>query len=111
VLEAKLPLAPVRGFGPAPLQQFLEYRSIEFPTAVLIGVGQRGTTRRCLDSQMPQLAFACGQALCDLPQGLGMPQLAEQHRHKLCPTVESPRVPLRSVFGDRCFKLHPWDEL
>lgn len=44
---------------------------------------------------MPQPAFATGQPLRDLPQRLGLRELAEDHRHKLIPTTKA----LAPVFG------------
>ena len=38
---------------------------------------------------MPGFAETTGQAPADLPKGMGLPELAEQHGHELVPTVKT----------------------
>jgi hypothetical protein len=54
---------------------------------------------------MPGLAETTGQAPADLPKGMGLPQLAEQHGHELVPTVKT----LGASVGSGC--LHGFKEL
>ena len=42
-----------------------------------------------------------------LPQCLGPPQLAEQHRDELAPTRKPPRMTLGPVFMTRLLEFHP----
>ncbi len=91
VLEAKLPAASGQPLTAS--QQFLKHGPVELPRPVLIGVGQRRPRRR-RNPQVAQFPLAAGQAPADFAQGVGPPQLAEQHRHKLAPAGEPARMPL-----------------
>lgn len=73
----------------ATAQDLIKQLLVELPGPVLIGVGQGGALRGLLKAQMPRLAEATGQAPADLPKGVGLPELAEQHGHELVPTVKA----------------------
>ena len=51
-----------------------------------VGVGQVGFSWFAGDAQMDEFAQATGQAIADLPQGVGLSHLAEQHRGQLGPS-------------------------
>src|ERR1700730_8568732 len=92
-------------------QQLMEDRLIQLPRPVRIGIGQSRPLRRLWNPQMLQLSLAGRQSLANLPQGSRLPQVTEQHRHKLTPTGEPARVPLRLVFLHRRCELGPREQL
>lgn len=99
VLEAELvALAAESLLLPEPCQccpeQVLEHGG----GPMFVGVGKRRAPRRFLDAQMYQTALAAGQAIADLPQGVGAAELAEQHRGALRPTGEALGGPFGTVF-------------
>ena len=57
-------------------------------------------------SQMPQLAFAGGQATTNFAQRLRPPKVAEQHGHER-PTSEPASIRLGPVLGNGLFNLLP----
>src|SRR5437870_4197551 len=71
----------------------VEHGAIELPRAVFVGVRQ-GRARGRRDAQVLELALAAAQPAANLPQRMGAPELAEQHRHELPPAREAPRVTL-----------------
>jgi len=72
----------------ASLQELEEYRLVEFPGAVFIGIGQGGPAGGS-DSQMLQFSLTASQPPGDLPERVGSSQLAEEHGHKLAPRAKS----------------------
>ncbi len=91
-------------------EELIEHGLVQLPGPVRVGIGQRRPTRR-LDPQMCEPALATRQAATDLAQGMGAAQLAEQHRHKLAPAREAPRVPLRLCGHHRLLKIDVRKEL
>jgi len=64
---------------------------------VLVGLGQRRARGRIRHPHVAQLAFAGAKPLADLPQRLGLPQLAQQHGDELAPAEKAVAVPLGLV--------------
>jgi hypothetical protein len=60
---------------------------------------------------MTQFAFRSGQAAANLPQGLGMPQLAEQHRDELPPTAEPAGMTLGLIRADHRLEVNARNQL
>ena len=60
---------------------------------MLVGIGQRRAGRGG-DAQMLELTLAAAPPPADLPQRMGAPQLAEQHRDELSPAREAARMAL-----------------
>jgi hypothetical protein len=54
---------------------------------------------------MPQLAHAACQPPADLPEGLSLGELAEQHRDELIPARESFRAAFGLMLLDGCLEL------
>lgn len=81
---------------------------INLPTAVFIGMGERGVTGCLGHAPMHQFAFAGLQPLANLTQAVRLPQLAEQHRYKLIPTGKNPGVPHPAIPGDGCIEKPAW---
>jgi len=73
--------------------------------AVLVGVGQGGSTRRFGHAKMDQTAQATGEAVADVAQGIGAAELAEEHGDELGPAGEA----LSGAFG--VMLLHERGEL
>lgn len=93
-IEAEEPvLEPERPFAErhllAAAQDLIKQLLVELPGPVLVGVGQGRAFRGRLDAQMPGLAETTGQAPANLPKGVGLPELAEQHGHELVPAVKA----------------------
>ena len=59
----------------------------------------------CAISKMIQLASAGFQTSANLSQTIGLRQLAEDHRHKMCPTVKGLFSLVSIVFHDYFFKF------
>jgi hypothetical protein len=98
ILETKLLAATPRGhLRLAFLQHLTEDRLVEFPRAVLVGIGQGGFLGRFALRRR----FTARQAHADLTQGLQLRHLAEQHRHELPPAGEAFDIPLRRVLRHR----------
>ena len=54
---------------------------------------------------MNQAAQTAGQPVADLAQGVGVGQLAEQHRNQLCPAAKAFGAPFGVVFLDQRSEL------
>src|SRR5215467_14825484 len=78
---------------------------------MLIGIRQGALVRRGSDAQVFHLAFNRPQPIADLPQRLGLPQLAKQHRHKLSPTIKSARVALGLMLPHGFLELDAGEEV
>ena len=84
-------------------EQFFEQRG----GAVFVGIGQ-GRAARCLvDAQMRQFPHTAAQAVADLAQGIGVPQVAEQHGDELRPAGKALGGTLGGVLLDEGGKLRP----
>jgi hypothetical protein len=66
-------------------EQRLEHRR----RPMLVGVGQRGASGSVVDADVHELAFAAGEAVADLPQGVGARQLREEHGDQVSPGSEA----------------------
>jgi len=86
VLEAELLLA--RGDGPDPLQKLIEDCFIEPEGSFLVGIGEGGAAGGLGDAEMRKLPQAAGPASADLPLGVSLSQLTEEHGDKLAPRGE-----------------------
>jgi len=73
--------------------------------AVGVGVGQVGLGRFTIDAQVNQLAEAASEAVANLAQGVGLGQLAEQHRRQLRPAGEALGVAFPTVLPDEAGEL------
>ena len=93
-----------RSFSLAAGQKLIEYGLVQLPGAVLIGVAEGGSLGWLFDAQVAQFAFACGQTPGNLPQALGVAQLAKQHSDELCSTGEAPGVPFGLVLSNGVIK-------
>jgi hypothetical protein len=60
---------------------------------------------------MSQFSFRSRQAPANLPQRLGVPQLAKEHGHELAPTSKAPRMPFGVVPAGGPFKFQTWNQL
>src|SRR6202008_3598930 len=60
---------------------------------------------------MLQLSLTRRQPLTDLPQGMGVSQLAKQHRNELAPTGEAARVPFAFMLFGEAFELRSREQL
>jgi hypothetical protein len=69
---------------------------------VFVGIRKRGFIRRFAHPEMHQFAQAASQAMTDLPQRVGVCQLAEQHGHQLRPATKAFSPSFGIVF------LHQW---
>ena len=86
------------------VQQLQKDLLIKLPGAVLIGIGQGGTTGSG-DSQMFQFALTASQTAGNFSEGMGSAQLAEEHGHKLAPAGESPGMTFGFGFFDSLLKF------
>jgi hypothetical protein len=86
-------------------EQLIEHAAVQLPGTMFVGVGQGGTFGRVGQAEMPQLAFAGGQASANLAQRLRPVQVTEQHGHELPPTTKSAGVALGPVLDDRTLEL------
>ena len=102
VLEAEAMRA---GDFAAAAQQLIKHAAVQLPGPMFIGVGQGGALGCVGQSQVPQLAFAGGQAAANLAQGLCPSQMTEQHGHELAPTTEAAGVALGPVLDDGPLEL------
>ena len=89
----------------APIEKRVEDLLEELPRWVLVGVGQRRTRRSLAHSEVAQLPLTAAQAGGDLSQAVSAAELTEQHRDKLRPAIESPRVPLGAGLFDQLLKF------
>jgi Tn3 transposase DDE domain len=97
--------------GQGVLQQVVEHGSVQWPGAVLVGIGQGGAFGRFAHAQMPQFPFAGGQTAGDFPQALRMPELAEQHGDQLGPTGEAAGMAFGFILPDLGLAREARDEL
>ena len=77
---------------------------------MFVRIGQRGAARG-RDAQVLELALAAAQALADLPERVGAPQLAEEHGDELPPAREPARMALGVRPFDQRLELGPREEL
>lgn len=76
-----------------------------------VGIGQGGALGSGRQAQMPQLAFAGGQAVGDVAQAVDRTQLAEQHRHKLAPAGKPLGVALGPVLPNGGIEVRAGNQL
>ena len=74
---------------------------------MFVGIGQGGAAGRSGNPHMHQSAQAAAQAVADLAQRIGAPELTEQHRDELRPAGKALGVTLRGVLLDQCGELGP----
>ncbi len=74
-------------------------------------IGQGAPLRRRLDSQVDEFPVAAGQAVDDLPERVRSRKVTEEHRYELGPGSEALGAVLRSVIGDKFFKVHGGKDL
>jgi len=84
-----------------------KYRFKQFGCSMPVGIGQGGFIGSLLDPEMSQFAQATGQPVANLPQGVGLGQVAEKHSRKLGPATEALGVPLGFVLMNQGFKGGP----
>jgi len=90
-------------------QQLLKDRLLQLPRPMFVGVGQRGARRSRWQTQVPKFPFARSQASADFTQGLGVPQLTEEHGDELAPASETSSMTLRVVLPHGRFKFQTRD--
>src|SRR5581483_10965840 len=95
----------------AAAEQLIEDALVQLPGAVLVGIGQGRALGRVRQPQVPQFAFAGGQATANLAQRLRPAQVAEQHGHKLPPAGKSAGMTLGPILDNGPFKLVPGKQL
>src|ERR1044072_4678480 len=76
----------------------------QFPRTMSIRIRQCGTLRH-LNAELLEATFTTGQSSDDFSQRLRIRQLTKQHGHKMIPTCEAPRMPLRSCITDVLMKF------
>jgi hypothetical protein len=81
--------------------QMKENVLIKFPGTVGIGIGKGTPGRSIAQTQMTEFATGDGKAVADLPQALGLSQLAKQHGNELVPRGESLGVAFCPAFMDQ----------
>ena len=86
-------------------QKHMENIAEHFRRAMGIGVRQVGFGWSGFHSKMIQLASAVFQTSANISQTIGLRQLAEDHRHKMCPTVKGLFSLVSIVFHDYFFKF------
>ena len=86
-------------------QKHMENITEHFRRAMGIGVRQVGFSGSGFHTKMIQLASAGFQTSANLSQTIGLRQLAEDHRHKMCPTVKGLFSLVSIVFHDYFFKF------
>ena len=108
VLEAEFPVAG--HLAPHRLQEAVEHVLKHRPGPMRIGVGERrpGGGR---DAQVDELALATLEAPFNLPQRVGAPQLAKEHRHELAPARQAFAPVFRPGLLDDALKVRPGNEL
>lgn len=84
---------------------------IKLPGAMGIGVGKRTLGRGRVQAQMTELATGDGQAITDLPQTLGLGQLAEQHGNILVPRGKPLGMAFCPAFMDQPHKREAGHDL
>jgi hypothetical protein len=83
---------------------------IEFPWAVLIGIGQGGVAWS-RNAQMFELPLTASKAPANLAERMGTAQLAKEHGHKLAPTRESFGMSLRLSDRNQLLEFHTRKQL
>ena len=71
------------------VQKMEEHLLIQLPWPVLVGIGQRRSLRGIADAKMLQLPQAGSEATANLPERVGLAELAKEHGDKLIPAGES----------------------
>ena len=110
VLEAELPIF-TRAFAATEVQQQEEGILIKLPGTVGVGIGKGALGWSGAQAKMIELAAGDGQAVADLPEALGLGQLAEKHRDILAPGREALGVALRPSLMDQPLKQVPRNDL
>jgi len=82
-----------------------KHRLVELPGALFVGVGERRSRRRALQSEVIEPAFRTGQPTADLAQRLRLDELTKQHRDELRPAAEAARMAFGLVLADSLLKL------
>jgi len=77
------------GSGPASFQNLIEQILIHLPGPMGIRIGKRGFIRGLSQPKMVHLPQTTSQTTADLPDTLGLRQLAEKHGNKLLPAAIS----------------------
>src|SRR5260370_10448128 len=78
---------------------------MEFGVEVLMDIGESIFRRGMGHTAMPYARSATAQAVADLAQGVGVGQLAEQHRDQLGPAAKAFGAPFGVVFLDQRSEL------
>jgi len=94
VLEPEFPLLALHA-ALVSLKQLIEEILIHLPGPSGIRIAERGLFRRIPKAQVLDLAHATGKPAADLPNALGLCQLAKQHGNEVGPGTE----PLRMLLG------------
>ena len=92
-------------------RRVLEYRLIEFPGAMSVGIDLGRFLRRYADTRMFQPLFASGRPQADFPQRIQISQLVKQHGYELFPTVEPLGVEPGLMLLDEPCELSAWKKL
>ncbi len=109
VLKAK-PLLPDIALRLAPIKKFQKDILIKFPGTMFVGVSQSGMTGST-DAKVFELAFATAETAANLAEGIGPPQLTEQHGYKLAPGGEPPGMTFGFGFFDHLLELQTRKQL
>ena len=103
-------LLPDFDLNPAPAKEFQKDMLIKFPGTMFVGISQGGMTRSA-DAQVFEFAFATSETSGNLPEGIGPPQLTEEHGHKLAPTGESFGMTFSTGVFHHVLELDSWKKL
>lgn len=71
-----------------------------------IGVGESRFLWGVLHPQMSKLSHGASQSPADLPEALGLGELAEQHRYKMVPGAIPLRIALSTMLHDQLIELN-----
>lgn len=80
------------------------------PGSVCIGIGQGWFVRYVFHSQMFQFPHAAGQFAADLPEALGLCELAEEHGNEMFPWIKLFSEPFRLITIYKFMKFFPVDQ-
>jgi hypothetical protein len=105
VPEPELPLLACHA-STVPVQQVVEEVPVHLPRPVGIGIGKGGLPGKVNKPKVPDFAHAAGEAAADLPDALGLGQLAEQHGYELSPRAVSLRMPFGIVVENKLVEGH-----
>jgi len=94
-------------FVAEPLERGVKQILVQLGGPVFVGIGKGGFVGGFGDAEMNQLAQATAQAVANLAQGIGVGELAEQHRDQLRPAAKTFGAPFRLVFLDQRSELGP----